>query len=140
MTYGAGDFDRVAPGPTSFIPLCHVLTTSSDGSIIMSLTAPTVVGGTQSRLGSVEWCLYQDAINNAFVSTAAVYYDQPGTSSLAIAVNDPTDRSAAGCYTLTVPALSVRAYSLALGLSGNPQSTSNSVVFRAVRATWVPVS
>jgi hypothetical protein len=88
-------------------------------------------------LSAVEWCLASDATNGAYVSAAAVYHDQG--SAISLGASDATDRSTAGCYTLTVPSLSPRGYSFALALAGQTTNlTQVGLVIQNVRATWMP--
>jgi hypothetical protein len=145
VTEPASGFERFlsATVPTTVISVGHLYAASGDGIIGMGLTAPTSVGGTQYRLSSVEWCLAANTANAGFVTAAVVYHDQPGVSGspLAVAVSDQTDRSTTGCYTLTVPALSPRGYTFALGLTGQTTSlTSAAALVSDVKATWVPVT
>jgi hypothetical protein len=141
VTYPAGGFTRpAATTPTILYQLGHLLLASADGSVILGLGAPTRVGGIRYRLSMVEWCIAQAPTNNAFVTTAAVAHDQPGApgSPLALAVSDPTDRNAAGCYVLDVPEVSPRGYALVLALAGQtPPATTTGIMLSSVKGTWV---
>ena len=146
LTESPANFHRLSSStlPTLVLQAGHVAGfTADNGVVIMPLTAPNEVGGTQYRLGTVEWCLAADATSNAVVTTAVVYHDQPGVPGglLTTAVSDPTDRTMAGCYTLTVPPLSPRGFSLGLGLTGQTTNlTQAGIVLSGVRSTWVPLT
>ena len=144
LTYGAGGFTRFVNStlPTILQPGGHILSVGADGgSIILSLDAPTSVGSTQYRLSAVEWCLHTVAYGG-FVTAAQVLHDQAGApgSPWAAAVTDITDRTAPGCFTLQVPALTPRGYSLLLGLAGQNQNLGSAAIYvQDVKGTWVPV-
>ena len=145
VTHSADTFDRFNSGttPTLAIAVGHLFGATGDGAIIMGLPAPPASGSVAYRLSTVEYCLVQNTTNGAYITTAVVFHDTPGASGapLATAVSDPTDRSVSGCYTLTVPPLNPRGFSLALGLTGQTTNlTSAGVLLNNVRSTWVPVT
>lgn len=130
-----------ATTPTTLLQYGHLLGATGDGNIILGLDGPAAANGVAYRLQSVEWCLVANTNSGAYVSVAVVYHDAPGApaSPLAAAVSDSTDRTAAGCYTLAVPELNARGYSLALGLAGQTTNLSSAgVALSNVRATWIP--
>jgi hypothetical protein len=150
MTIGAGEFERTGSmGPTTFLKRGHILQTSADlGVIYMPLSGPTIVGGITYRLSSVEWCLWSDALYGGSVWSASVLHDQPQPGfpqpPFSSAVSDTTPRSAAGCYTLTVPRLPAlggiqpRGYSLQLELAGQTTNLSSaSLWLQSVKTTWI---
>ena len=145
VTHGAGEFARTLDSsyPTVMRNRGHVLDVSGDGSLLMPLSAPTAVGGTEYRLAGVEWCIASDTAHGSVVTSTGVLYQNlvPPFNLTATAKYDLTDRTAAGCYTLTVPAVSARAYSLLLELTGQTTDlTESGVTLTAVKSTWVPVS
>ncbi len=130
-----------ASTPTTLLQYGHLLGATGDGAIILGLDGPAAANGVAYRLQSVEWCLVANTSSGAYVSVAVVYHDTPGapSSPLAVAVSDSTDRTDAGCYTLAVPELGARGYSLAFGLAGQTTNLASAAVgLSGVRATWVP--
>jgi hypothetical protein len=123
--------------PTTFEPAGHLLFASTDGSLALPLQAPASIGGTNYRLSQVEYCIVELAAPG-MVDTAFVFGDlsNTGGNPNAVVATDTANRAATGCYTVTVPASTARAFSLVLVFDGSPGET---VGLSATRTTWVPV-
>ncbi len=144
MMHKASDFGRFAnpTNPTRVDYLGHISMATGDGSVVMGLIGPASVGGVFYQLRTVEYCLVRDLGYGALITRAVVLHDTPGAASspLAAAAIDVTARKEAGCYTLAVPALSPRGYSLGLVLEGQTTNLTEATVWLSnVRTTWVAV-
>ena len=119
-----------ADGPTGIDRRVTRTFFNADGYMVMPLTSPATVGGTSYRLVTVSYCIYSIAMGSV-VDRIEVWADPPAISLVA----DNTDRTAAGCITLTVPATSgvQPAYSLYLLTSGG-----GAVGLGTVTTTWLP--
>jgi hypothetical protein len=127
-------------GPDAFL---SGTTATAEKSVAYSLplTQPPSVGGTTYRLGSVEYCVRTVTAGNVKVDVAGIYSDNfTGSLPLAVEATDTTDRTAAGCFSVTAPNGTARAYALVLSVQYIGAATTGGMIVSGVRSTWVPVT
>ncbi len=98
----------------------------------LSLTGPNVLGRTSYGLKSVTYCV-QGLTGPSFVTSAAVESFGPQPSDYT-EVLDGTDRTTAGCYTVTVNSSSGTSHMLAIEAGGG----GGVISIRSVTAIWSP--
>lgn len=128
-------------GPTQVDIAGGALGVSPNGSISLPLTGVPAVGGTSYRLSQVEICAtFSTSVTGQFINLVAITGETTSTGTAqAILLNDGTDRTTNGCFTLTVPVNTSRTYGLLFGFSSSPASTTaNAIFLTVVRSTWVP--
>ena len=105
---------------------------SGDGRMVMSMTAPTTIGGVDYGLASFEMCIQNFGSAAAFVTNVSVAAanDTGGSSTI---LNDNTDISAPGCYTYTVGAAAGHGIGIVVQTDG---SASDTIRLGSVKATW----
>jgi hypothetical protein len=135
----AGFGTLATSAPTSTQVLGAALGVSADGILSIPLAAPVTVGGTSYQLSQVEYCV---TLRNAGAIVTAVVIATDalaaGDVPLTLLVNDPTDRTVTGCYTIAVPASSARSFGMLFSFAGN--ATPLSGFLTGIRATWTPVA
>lgn len=128
-------------GPTQVDVAGGSLGTSPNGAISLPLSGVPAVGGTAYRLSQVEICAtFSNTVAGEFINVVAVTAESTSTGAAnTILVNDGTDRTTNGCFTLNVPASTAKSFGLLFSFSASPaSSTANAIFLTAVRTTWVP--
>jgi len=123
------DWTAYATGPTGFDRRVTRTFFNADGNLVMALTSPALVGGTNYRLSNVNYCIYSVAVGSK-IDRIEVWSD-PAAVTLTW---DDTDRTSSGCYSVVVPATAgiQPAYTLYLLPSGG-----GSIGMGTVTTTWV---
>jgi len=107
---------------------------SSDGDLGIGLSAPTSVGGIEYGLKSVEICI---ALSSGGFISGTDIYGSTAVPSVPNLASDGTDRTANGCYTVTVNKPAPYGAGIGITLAGG---AGGQVEVHGVRSTWTPVA
>jgi hypothetical protein len=117
-------------GPSTITAFAGGNSVTGDGIVNIALSGPAMIGAVDYGLASIEFCI--DEVNaGAYVTRVEVL----GTPPYRYVAIDDTDRTADGCYTLTVNASGDEAYDMTMFFDGG-----GTLRVSGIQSTWAPAA
>lgn len=129
LTHGPNLTSNVGSPPTAINTYNNATqVVGGNGTAQMAIDGPAEIGGVGYGLRSIEYCI--ETGGAATINTTRVRAQAPIT-----AINDPTDHSTMGCYTVAV-GVAASAFIVSWDFTGG----GGSVTFYSITTRWAPVA